>query len=75
MKRSLELDQDDVLRDNQGNMFIPCKSCELFRQLIPSQFELLKQCCLRTNVPIEIHCMSCQQNDSLLAQIDDLNNT
>ena len=77
MINTAESERNERIHHKEGNMFkfVPCKSCEMYRRVDPDQFDFIKQCCSKNGENIQIHCISCQEKNSLLAQIDDLNNT
>ena len=69
----IELLFDKALSYEEGNILLPCKSCEMYCQMDSKQVDFLKKRHTKNN--IRIPCTSCQQKRSLLNQIEDLNNT
>ena len=66
---------NSALQSHEGNIFVPCKACNMFRLMKPEQFNFLKKHYHDPKQPAVVHCMSCQDKMTLLRQIDDLNNT
>ena len=68
--------RDDVQNPDENDaIFVPCKLCDMYRHMDRRQYEPLKQLCTRSNKPVSIECISCQEKQLLLAQIQDLNDT